>query len=144
MTATGQVRAWSAKIDKDDFSEFLRFLVRFVGLICVPAALAIGFVILLAWRTGATISPVEIARMQLRDPMLGWAGNGQYYLLYKRALAETRNSDIIILGHSRPCQLRSMMFKPYIFTNAYGRSVRFGKHSSSLRRSIAPRSLCST
>jgi hypothetical protein len=97
--------------------EVLRFAQHFLAVVCIPGLLAVALVIVVGWRSGATFSPVEIARMQAVDPMLLWSGDGRYYLMYKTALAEQRHSDIVMLGHSRGGQMRSMMFKPYAFTN---------------------------
>ena len=97
--------------------QVLRFAQRLLALVCIPGLLAVALVMVVGWRSGATFSPVEIARMQTADPTLLWSGDGRYYLMYKAALAEQRHSDIVLLGHSRGTQMRSMMFKPYVFTN---------------------------
>jgi hypothetical protein len=110
--------SFTSSFERTATQEVARFLVRFLGLLCIPGFVAIGFVVLLSWRTATTTSPVDIARMQILDSTLAWNGDGQLFMLYKDALVEGRKSDIIMLGHSRAGQLRSMMFKPYVFTNA--------------------------
>jgi hypothetical protein len=91
--------------------------------------IAILVVELLAWRTGAmvTSSVAVIAELQHEDPDIVWSGNGQLY--GPLALARTRieQPDIMMIGHSRCGQMRSMMFKPYSFHSGCVVAWTFGQ-----------------
>jgi hypothetical protein len=101
-------------------SEFWRFAKAFGKLVLVPSLLALAFVELLAWRTGATISSSvrDVAELQHEDPNILWAGAGQLYGPLALARIQIEHPDIIMVGHSGCGQMRSMMFKPYTFHNA--------------------------
>lgn len=101
-------------------NEFWRFFVNFGRLVAIPGLIAILLVELLAWRTGATItsSAVAIAELQHQDPDILWGGPGQLVGPLALARIKIEHPDIIMTGHSRCGQMRSMMFKPYSFHNA--------------------------
>jgi len=101
-------------------SELWRFLRTLCKLVVVPALIALAFVELLAWRTGATVaaSVATVAQWQHDDPNIVWSGPGQLYGPLALARAKIEHPDILMIGHSRCGQMRSMMFKPYKFHNA--------------------------
>jgi hypothetical protein len=101
-------------------SEYWRFLKSFGMLIVIPSVIAALLVELLAWRTGAlaTGSVDRIAELEHEDPGIAWTGPGQLYGPLALARIAIERPDIVIIGHSRCGQLRSMMFKPYSFHNA--------------------------
>lgn len=110
-------------------SDLWRFFKTFGTLVAIPGLIAVLLVELLAWRTGATVtsSVAAIAELQHADPNIVWGGNGQLY--GPLALARTRieQPDIMMIGHSRCGQMRSMMFKPYSFHNACVVAWTFGQ-----------------
>jgi hypothetical protein len=110
-------------------SEFWRFFANFAKLVVVPGLIAVLFAELLAWRTGATIanSVPAIAELQHEDPNIVWTGNGQLYGPLALARIKIEQPDIIMIGHSRCGQMRSMMFKPYSFHNACLSAWTFGQ-----------------
>jgi hypothetical protein len=106
--------------DSASFGEIWRFFKAFAQLVLVPGVIAVGFVELVAWRTGAAItySVHRIAEWQHLQPDTLW--NGPSNLIGPLALArmEIEHPEVIVVGHSQCGQLRSMMFKPYSFYNA--------------------------
>jgi hypothetical protein len=110
-------------------SEFWRFCANFAKLVAIPCLIAVLFVELLAWRTGATVanSVAAIAELQHEDPNIVWTGNGQLYGPLALARTKIEQPDIIMIGHSRCGQMRSMMFKPYSFHNACLAAWTFGQ-----------------
>lgn len=97
--------------------ELLAFLRSLVLLVLLPAALLAGFILILGWRIGATLSPVQIAAMQHDNPKLLWAADGQYYGPLKTTRITQEQPEVIAVGDSRCSQIRSAMFKPYSFHN---------------------------
>ena len=95
----------------------------------IPGLIAIGIVELIAWRTGAvTTELVEaVARLQHEDPDIVWTGPGNQYGPLALARAQIEHPDILMIGHSRCGQMRSMMFKPYQFQNACVVAWTFGQ-----------------
>lgn len=98
--------------------EFGRFLKAFCLLVLVPSIIAVMLVQFVAWRTGAIYSIQQIAELQHDDPDLIWTGAGQLYGPFHLARISIEQPKVVVIGHSRCGQLRSMMFKPYSFQNA--------------------------
>lgn len=99
-------------------SELRKFLHSFILFVLLPTCASIALIEWLAWRMGFTMSPASIAALQQKNPKVIWAGEGQYYAALKMARIELERPDIVFVGHSRCGQLRSGMFKPYVFHNA--------------------------
>jgi hypothetical protein len=99
--------------------ELWSFFKTFGKLVAIPGLIAILLVELLAWRTGANItaSVAAIAELQHQDPDILWGGPGQLVGPLALARIKIEHPDIIMIGHSRCGQMRSMMFKPYSFHN---------------------------
>ena len=95
----------------------------------IPGLIAIGIVELIACRTGAmTAESVEaVARLQHKDPDIVWTGPGNQYGPLALARVQIEHPDILMIGHSRCGQMRSMMFKPYRFQNACVVAWTFGQ-----------------
>lgn len=115
----------------------------------IPGLIAILVVELLAWRTGATVTSsfAAIAELQHEEPDITWVGAGQLY--GPLALARTRieQPDIMMIGHSRCGQMRSMMFKPYSFHSACVVAWTFGQIKNMIdlaTRSGGPKTLMFT
>lgn len=110
--------------------ELWRFLKTFGKLVAIPSLIAVLFVELLAWRTGATVtaSVAAIAELQHEDPNIIW-GSPSAQLYGPLALARIRieRPEIVMIGHSRCAQMRSMMYKPYSFHNACAVAWTFGQ-----------------
>jgi hypothetical protein len=115
-----QIFSFTSSFNKTRKSEFWRFAEGFGKLVVAPALIAVLAVELLAWRTGAdvTSSVTDIAELQHGDPNLVWTGPGQLYGPLALARIKIEQPQIIMIGHSRCGQLRSMMFRPYTFHNA--------------------------
>lgn len=98
--------------------ELNRFLLLLLLRLVLPCLFVSGFVELVAWETGTTAPPEKIARLQEENRRLVWAGgNANYYPTIMLARVADDKPDIVAIGHSRGCQLRSAMFKPYKFYN---------------------------
>jgi hypothetical protein len=110
-------------------SELWRFFKTFGKLVAIPGLIAVLVVELLAWRTGAmvTSSVAVVAELQHEDPSIVWGGNGQLYGPLALARTKIEQPDIMMIGHSRCGQMRSMMFKPYSFHSGCVVAWTFGQ-----------------
>lgn len=108
----------SIKVFETIFMTFQRFIWRLVWVVLCPVALSFLLVVAVSWRSGDSITPSVIAKMQIANPFLAWAGPLRLYAAVKQAHLDFERYDVIVMGASRAGQFRSGMFRPYRFYNA--------------------------
>jgi hypothetical protein len=72
-----------------------------------------------AWASGAVLMPTRLAQKQFEDPSaLVLPNDLRFFAPFKLAHIAIAQPEIVFIGSSRCNELRSAMFRPYIFYNA--------------------------